>query len=308
MPDSPSISPAVAARGLPFCKLTAAGNDFLCVDNSDGRHDALFTGPAAPEVVRRLCRHGLGVGADGVIVARRLPRHPLADVQARFLEPDGSEAELCGNGTACCAAWWLEHMEPGLDAVTLLTAAGMARGRRSTEGGGRIRVCIPQPRDLQPEETVEVEGRTWTLTRLTIGVPHAMVFVDDVGPLDVARWGGLLRWHPRFAPRGINVNFTQVLGEGEIAVRTFEFGVEAETLACGTGSASAAIITTLARGWNSGLRSGETPVLVQVRGGETLKVWFEVRGAPVEVTDVCLETRVRTVYDGVVRPQFLTGG
>ncbi len=306
MSDLPLISSTVAAHGLPFCKLTAAGNDFLCVDNSDGRYNALFTGSAAPEVVRRLCRHGLGVGADGVIVARRLPQHPLAEVQARFLEPDGSEAELCGNGTACCAAWWLEHLEPGLDAVTMLTAAGLARGRRSAEGGGRIRVCIPQPRDLQPEETIEVEGRPWNLTRLTIGVPHAVVFVDAVEALDVARWGGLLRWHPQFAPRGINVNFTQVLGEGEIAVRTFEFGVEAETLACGTGSASAAIITTLARGWNRGLRSGETPVRVQVRSGETLKVWFETCGTPLTVTDVCLETRVRTVYDGVVRAEFLT--
>jgi diaminopimelate epimerase len=123
--------------------------------------------------------------------------------------------------------------------------------------------------------------------------------------LDVRRAGELLRRHPAFGPRGVNVNFTEILDIGRIAVRTFEFGVEDETLACGTGCSSAAFVTALREQWPDRYLSGSDPVLVDVRGGETLKVWFIARPADNVIEDVCLETRVRAVYDGVMRPEFL---
>lgn len=290
-----------------FTKLTAAGNDFICFDNLSGAYDALLGSPELAVFVRRLCRHGLGVGADGVIFASRGAEHPLANIRARFLEPDGSEAELCGNGTACFTQWVGDAGLVTAPEVVILTVAGMARGKRLPGlPPGRVRVCIPEPHDLRLERPVAVDGVIQPLASVITGVPHAVVFVEDLEGCNVAGLGSRLRWLPEFQPRGINVNFTKVLGEGHIAVRTFEFGVEAETLACGTGSASAAIVTVLKQGWKCAFRCGETPVCVDVRGGETLKVWFEMQ-ADESISNVCLETRVRTVYRGVLAPEFRAG-
>lgn len=291
---------------LRFTKQTAAGNDFLCLNNLDGQLDALLAAGEPATWAARLCRRGLGVGADGVIVACPLPLHPLADIRARFFEPDGSEVELCGNGTACFVQWALdEGLVAGPD-VRVLTPAGIASGRRSDDAGpGRVRVCIPQPHDLQFDRAVKALRRSWTVHTLITGVPHAVVYVEDLAKTDVVRWGRALRWHRLFQPRGINVNFCHVLEPGHLAVRTFEFGVEDETLACGTGSASAAIVSALRLQWPAPYRCGEEPVRVDVRGGETLRVWF-CAGAQAgdAVANVCLEARVRTVYRGELDRAF----
>lgn len=291
-----------------FTKLTAAGNDFVCFDNTGGAYTALLASPALPEFIRRVCRRGLGVGADGVIFASRCASHPQAHVEARFLEPDGSEAELCGNGTACFTQWVGDTGLVTTPEVVIATVAGTARGKRLPGlPPGRVRVCIPEPRQLQLRVPVEVAGQVQELATVITGVPHAVLYVEGLEGCDVAGLGRLIRWHPAFQPRGINVNFTQVLEPGHIAVRTFEFGVEAETLACGTGSASAAIVSVLRLGWKGQYCCGGAPVLVDVRGGETLKVWFELQ-ADHSVAGVCLETRVRTVYTATLAAEFLPAG
>ena len=289
-----------------FTKMTAAGNDFICFDNTGGEFNALIESGKAAGLAKALCRRGLGVGADGLIFASRLDQHPLADIRARFFEPDGSEAELCGNGTACFTQWVLASGLLKGREVRILTDAGMAMGTPNPAEPGRVRVCIPQPFDLQLKVPVEAAGRHWDLATVVTGVPHAVIYVTDLETADVTGWGRAIRFHPLFQPRGINANFVKILGVGHLAVRTFEFGVEAETLACGTGSASAAIITALRENWPRLYWTGDEPVLIDVRGGETLKVWFTCRDG-VAVTDVCLETRVRTVYEGRLSPDMIAG-
>ncbi|MFP4058841.1 MAG: diaminopimelate epimerase [Candidatus Brocadiia bacterium] len=287
---------------IDFTKLSGSGNDFICIDNRDGRLDGLLADEgAAGRLARALCRRGLGVGADGVVFALAAGDPSAADFAVRFFEPDGSEAELCGNGSACFTRWVIEEGWLAGQEVRIETPSGEARGRVGRDG--YVQVCIPVPRELATDIEVEAEGRRWRMDYALTGVPHAVVYVDDVEGVDVARWGAALRRHPRFGPRGVNVNFTQVLGEGRLAVRTFEFGVEGETLACGTGSATAGLMAALRFGWPASyLREGD-PVRVRVRGGDTLRVYYLVHpdGA---IERVCLHTVVRYLYRGRLHPDL----
>ncbi len=292
-----------------FTKLTAAGNDFICIDNTSGRFDAFLESETLKPWVRAICRRGLGVGADGIIFAGQLGDGSGVDICARFLEPDGSEAELCGNGTACFT-WWCVDKElvPGPE-VRILTAAGTATGTVAPGAQGLVRVCVPDPRDLEMNLHLTVKGEPWVADYIVAGTPHVVAYVDDVATLDVAHWGPGFRHHPRFGLRGANANFVQVLDVGEIAVRTYEFGVEAETLACGTGSSAAAILTCIRHRWPRCYRNGDCPVRVHVRSGAVLKIWFtciEEEGAGRRATDVCLETKAQVVYEGTLRAEFAT--
>ena len=287
-----------------FTKLSAGGNDFVCLDNTKGEFNLLLSSNFLPVFVQQVCRRGLSIGADGVIFACHLGSHNGIDVVARFFEPDGSEVELCGNGTACFTYWVVaQHLLAGPE-VLILTAAGTAKGRVDIDNSNRVTVCVPDPKKFDMNVELEVENRKWTLDCVQNGVPHAITFVDDLQNLDVAHWGSLIRHHERFQPRGMNVNFVKVLDVGHIAIRTFEFGVEGETLACGTGSATAAIVSCLRFAWPEEYRCSKTPVKVEVRGEETLKISFACTDQS-NVTDVCLETRARAIYEGEFRPEFL---
>lgn len=290
-------------QSIPFAKLSGAGNDFICIDNRDGRYDEMLSSGAVASLARAACRRGLSVGADGMIFCGRTDGNgDGVDTEARFFEPDGAEAELCGNGTGCFVCWivangWVPNRE-----IHILTAAGVARA--SCTEGGRAKVCIPAPRDRRAGIEIEVKGEPWTVDYLVTGVPHVIAYVDDVACLDVAHWGPGIRHHEYFRPRGANANFVEVLGEGRIAVRTFEFGVESETLACGTGAAAAAISAALRHGWPKEYLNGDRPVEVRVRSGDTVSIWFTV-AADGTIADVCLETVVRYIYEGVLRPELL---
>ncbi|MBN1555282.1 MAG: diaminopimelate epimerase [Phycisphaerae bacterium] len=290
-------------EAIPFWKLSGSGNDFICLDNHDGRLDFLLDDPdRLGRFVRGLCRRGHGVGADGVIFAVESEIEELADLGARFLEADGSECELCGNGTGCFTRFAVLQGLVADGEIRILTPAGVVRASR--QDGRYVRVCIPSPESIRRDLHVSVEGKTFSCDYAVVGVPHLMTYVDDVEAVDVRRWGEALRHHHDFHPRGVNVNFVQVLGEGEIAVRTFEFGVEDETLACGTGSSASAILTALRFEWDGPLRQCETPVLVRARGGDVLRVYFAVNACG-DVTNVCLETLVRVTLQGTLNPEFL---
>ena len=283
---------------IAFVKLSGSGNDFICIDNRDGRFDDMIRSGGAAHFARTLCHRGPSVGADGLIFAEKTDLLPDVHVFARFFEPDGSEAELCGNGTACFIDWavsngWLARDEE----VKALTNAGVVRGQKLR--GKYVRVCIPTPEAMERDVELVIDGTPWKLDYLITGVPHAITYVEDVDRTDVARWGAPIRHHERFGPRGVNVNFVQVLGEGKIAVRTFEFGVEGETLACGTGSASAAILTALRFDWPEEYLSGEKSVSILARSGDILRVGFVVRPDS-SITDVCLDTVVRRVFSGTI--------
>lgn len=290
--------------GIQFTKLTAGGNDFVCLDNTGGCFDALIQSPLLPRFVRLICRRGLAVGADGVIFADRLGDGDGIDICARFMEPDGSEASLCGNGVACFTYWVITGGLIRKTSLRILTAAGTVQGKIADRENGRVLVCVPEPREYRRGLHIVTGDRTWEADFLVTGVPHAVIFVDTVEDLDVHHWGHKIRRHEMFGQEGVNANFVSVLSEGHIAVRTFEYGVEAETLACGTGSSASAIAAALRFDWDTGIRRGERPVLINVRGGEQLKVWF-VQDAAGCVKDVCIEAGVKAVYDGVLRAEVL---
>jgi len=286
-----------------FAKLSGSGNDFICVDNRQGRFDpVLAESTKIAHFSRSLCHRGTGIGADGIIFACQPEIEEVADIAARFFEADGSEAELCGNGTACFLHWatangWVHQSE-----TRILTPAGVVRGQN---GDGRyVRVCIPLPEDMQMDRKIRVGQREWNCDFVVTGVPHVVVYVDDVESVDMPHWGPAFRHHQEFQPRGVNANFVQVLAEGELAIRTWEFGVEGETLSCGTGSAAAAILAARRFNWPTSLRSSEEPVRIRSRSGDILKVYF-TEAEDGTVCDVCLETIVRFIYFGTAHDSLI---
>jgi diaminopimelate epimerase len=288
---------------IKFVKLSGSGNDFLCLDNRGRRFDPLLADPErVGRFARAVCRRGLGVGADGAIFACPVEDGVQADIAARFLEADGSEAELCGNGTAVFVRWvtaagWFDRPE-----LRVLTQAGIVVGR--PVDAPYVRVCIPLPHGLRSGEHLHVARRDWEYDFVVTGVPHAVLYVEDLSRLEVSHWGPLIRHHKQFAPRGVNANFVQVMGEGRLAIRTFEFGVEDETLACGTGCAAAAILATIRFDWPDDIRRGDRPVLLQTRGGDTLRVYLTLEAANV-VRDLCLDTVVRFAYSAELHQELV---
>ena len=285
------------APTIEFTKSSGSGNDFVCIDNRDGRHAAMLAdGARVATFARAICRRGLGVGADGVIFAGTPEISGVADIGARFFEADGSETELCGNGTACFAHWAIaEGFVPDRE-IGILTNAGVVLASRVAPP--YVRVCLPVPMNVQRDLEIVLDGFLCLCDFALVGVPHAVIYVDDVERADVARLGPLLRHHKRFAPAGVNANFVQVLEPGKIALRTYEYGVEGETMACGTGSAAAAMLATLRYGWQS-ITCGRRPVEVLAHSGDTLRIYFTC--APDgSIVDPCLETVVRVAYRAVL--------
>jgi len=318
-------------ESIDFAKLSGSGNDFICIDNRHGSfEEILSSAERIGHFARTLCRRSLGIGADGVIFACEPQIEQVADIAARFFEADGSETELCGNGTACFIQWvtrngWVPPRE-----ISVLTPAGVVRGGDGDPPsdplpppgtaitGNYVRVCIPSPENIETDLELMVDGSPLKCDFIVTGIPHVITYVDDICKVDVARLGPALRHHEHFGPRGANANFVQVLAEGKIALRTFEFGVEGETLACGTGSAAAAILSAMRFrllraekkrpwgpfNWSAGYASGAEPVRVKVRSGDVLKIYFTLQKDG-SIADVCLETVVRFIYSGKIQPELV---
>ncbi|MHC4562386.1 MAG: diaminopimelate epimerase [Planctomycetota bacterium] len=285
-----------------FWKLTAAGNDFACIDNRDGRfHELISDQQAIGHFVHRLCERHTGIGADGVIFANTPEIDDVADIAARIFEWDGSEVELCGNGTACFVHWATRMGYVPSGEIQVLTPAGIVRGQNGTER--YVRVCISLPKDMKTDLDVPIQGGTVPCDFVITGIPHTVTFVDDIAAADVAGIGPKLRHHEMFKPRGVNANFVQVLGEGEIAMRTWEFGVEGETLACGTGSAASAILAARRFGWMDAFDGCDEPIRVHTRGGDVLRVFFSLDDNG-EFDDLCLESVVTMLYHATLHPSL----
>lgn len=208
---------------LSFVKYHGAGNDFILIDNR-----ALFFDPAC---VPALCHRKMGIGADGVIL---LEPHSTADFRMRIFNCDGSEAASCGNGLRCLMRFIVDL---GLPRKTYQIAAGATHVEIALLEDNRAHVHLGKTPHVKP---LYIEGRELFFT--DTGVPHAVQFVSDVHQVDVAKEGAVLRRHPHFAPHGTNVNFATLLPDGSIAIRTYERGVEGETLACGTGATAVGVV------------------------------------------------------------------
>jgi diaminopimelate epimerase len=241
---------------LNFTKMNGAGNDFVMVDNRDLKNSL------ARDTIARLCDRHRGVGADGLIAIE--PAEGQADFRMRYYNADGGEAEMCGNGARCFARF--ASRIAGLpDAVSFETMAGVITAKLL---GDEVQLQMSQPKDLALGTKLPVHGQEQTIHFVNTGVPHAVVVVDNLGKVDVPLTGAAIRYHDHFAPKGTNANFIEVQGPRLLAIRTYERGVEGETLACGTGVCAAALI-------HHALTGEASPIEVRVKGGETLKVSFE---------------------------------
>lgn len=258
-----------------FTKYEGAGNDFILIDNRDG----VFTPEA--EAIARLCDRHFGIGADGVMT---LARSAEIDCSMRYYNADGSEGEMCGNG-ARCFALFAEHLGIGGETKYFDAADGLhtARIRRSKGPAGEIELGMTAVREIRT-------GDGWWF--LNTGVPHYVEFVDDLAATDVIGRGRIIRRDTARFPQGTNVNFVQVTGDGTIRVRTYERGVENETLACGTGATAAAIVTAFAR------QPHTTDFRITVPGG-ALAVRFSHEQGTQTYTDIRLTGPARRVFEGV---------
>lgn len=265
-------------KNIRFTKLNGSGNDFIFVDNMDRSLDA----DKMIDFVRNVCRRGLSVGADGVMFIEPSER---ADFKWRFFNADGSEAEMCGNGGRCAVRFAKEY-GIGSGDVSFETIAGIIDG--SIEGSV-VKLRMTEAFDFKAGVEVELKGRRVVLDCLNTGVPHAVEFVEDAETVDLAGDGRQIRYHEAFAPSGTNANFCQVTGPNSLILRTYERGVEDETLACGTGAVATAILAA-----TRGLV--EPPVEVSVKSGEILTIFFSGRGA--EVADIYMQGETRLVYEG----------
>jgi diaminopimelate epimerase len=192
---------------------------------------------------------------------------------------------MCGNGARCFARF-VQRLTGARDGITFETLAGVIKAEFD---GKRVRVTLTQPARLRLNEVVKLSTGEKQIHSLNTGVPHAVLFVADADKAMVQQLGPEIRSHKHFAPKGTNVNFVQVLAPGHIRVRTFERGVEGETLACGTGVTASAIISARVHTFAS-------PVKVQVQGGDELEVSFKDNGN--EIADVRLTGPAELVFEG----------
>lgn len=265
----------VRKRKFDFTKMVASGNDFIVFDN---RRSNLKNGP---EIAKKICPRTTGIGADGLIFIEQSRR---ADFKMRIFNPDGSEAEMCGNGIRCAALF------KGKRNSKIETLAGFLNAEISDEG---IKVKMTEPEDMQLNVNLNIDGRVYQVNYVNTGVPHAVYFVEDIDTARVRMLGRLIRYHRQFEPEGTNVDFQEVVGPGEISIRTYERGVEAETLACGTGSVASALV------YHHKFIYTEGPqvVTVKTRSNEVLEVYFDYKNGTFE--DVWLKGKAQIVYKGV---------
>ncbi|HNV86334.1 MAG TPA: diaminopimelate epimerase [Candidatus Omnitrophota bacterium] len=261
-------------KTIPFYKMEATGNDFVVVDN----RRKIVLNPA--KFAREACDRCAGIGADGVLL---IENSRAADFKMRIINADGSEAEMCGNGSRCAGLFARTVLKKPAK-LSVETLAGMIRleVKKNT-----VRAGLSAPRDFRDRFSLEVEGKTYPCYFINTGVPHTVLFVDGFDGFSPEFLGEKIRFHKEFAPKGTNVNFVRKDPGNSIYVRTYERGV-GMTRACGTGVTASAIISAIASGYRS-------PVTVGTLGGE-LKVGFGLNETT--VSEVTLEGKAVTVFKG----------
>jgi len=263
---------------IPFMKMSGSGNDFILIDH----RDPFLEENRLKDFIRRVCQRRISVGADGLILIERSEK---ADFKWRFFNADGSEAEMCGNGGRCVARF--AHLRkiagPSLSFETL---AGIISAQVS---GKRVKLQMTKPHGLKLDQKISVAGEPQIFSAINTGVPHAVIFVEDLEGTDVVRMGRATRHHGHFAPAGTNANFVRLEDHSRLSIRTYERGVEDETLACGTGVVASALVAAF-KGFVT------SPVSVRTRGGEILTVHFEIEAG--EVKKVFFEGDVHIIYEG----------
>lgn len=265
---------------LKFYKMSGAGNDFVVLDNRKGEVSASIP---LDQFAAKVCDRHRSIGGDGILLVEPSSRK---NFRMRYYNADGSEADMCGNGARCIARF-----------ASIIGAAGESMEFENLAGdfkaeilkGGKVRVQMSKPHSMKLNLQVEVDGQFLVAHSINTGVPHLVVPVRDIDDFPVEALGRKLRFHKDFAPKGTNVNFVGLKDKHAIKERTYERGVEGETLACGTGAVASAILMAA-----SG--ACESPVAVTTSGGDTLEVSFNLKGE--EVTDVVMTGGAEITFEG----------
>jgi diaminopimelate epimerase len=266
----PKRSPAIV-----FSKMSGAGNDFIVIDDPSGELDE-----SGSELARSLCPRRTSIGADGLVLVGREGR---GDFSVAYFNSDGSRA-ACGNGYRCAARFAYQNSFAG-KTMEFSTDSGMLRAEVSRDA---VRVAMPDPTDVKLNQSLTVDDKDIDYHFVSVGVPHVVIEVPDVDQVDVVGVGGSIRRHEAFSPEGANVNFISSAGDG-ISMRTYERGVEDETLACGTGAVASSAVMVL-------LGKEESPVQISTRSGSLLVASLEVAGG--RPASVWLEGPADLVYIG----------
>ncbi len=273
-----------------FTKMSGSGNDFIVIDNRQGELPAELAG----EFTRLVSRRRLSIGADGVVLIEPATE-PDVDFDWRYINADGSDGEMCGNGAMCGARFATLHQIAPPESA-FLTPSGVIHavttGRREDSA---VRIAIARPGPVRHSIAVTIGGLEMTFSAIQVGVPHAVAIVPDADRfpdgMSFNAFGRATRLHEAFAPAGTNVNIITVRDRNTIRMRTYERGVEDETLACGTGAIASAIVAA-----NLGLV--DPPVNVIVSSGRRLRVHFALNGD--QASDVLLEGQAHIIADGVI--------
>ena len=275
----------IAQFPVPFVKMSGTGNDFIIIDN----RQAVIAREALPEFAAKVCRRKFSAGADGLIL---IENSDQADFKWQFLNADGSVAEMCGNGARCAARFAYMH---GIASARMRfeTLAGIIEAQVADT---QVSVKMTDPVDLQMHREIIVDDSPLLLHSVDTGVPHAVVFVNDIDTMDVCALGSRLRHHEAFFPAGTNVNFVQEL-DGVFKVRTYERGVEDETLACGTGATASALVAAF-------LGHTTSPVEIITSGGDRLVIVFELKDGD-SAENVFLKGPAYVVYKGELSAESL---
>jgi diaminopimelate epimerase len=265
---------------IPFLKMHGAGNDFVVIDH---RTPLLPADPGA--LVAAMCDRRRGIGADGVLL---LERDPDLDFAMRYFNSDGRPADYCGNGARCLARLALDLGLGAAGRVRFRTAAGVQSAERLDDG--RLAVAFGRVARAGDPFAVEAAGRSFEGCLIGAGVPHFVVGVERVEAVPLEHWAPALRRHERFGAAGTNVDFVARIAPARVAMRTYERGVEAETLACGSGAIASAV-------WAAG--AGERPpIAVLTAGGDTLMVSLEEDPSDPSAWQVRLTGPVEVAFTG----------
>jgi len=259
-----------------FYKMSGSGNDFIVVDNRnkvvEETHLASF--------IARVCRRKMSVGADGFILVENTDD---ADFGWRFYNSDGSVADMCGNGARCVARFAYLNQISG-PKMSFKTQAGIVQAQVNDD---RVKIKMPDPTDFKKDYVLNLENSSQLISSINTGVPHVVITVNDIDDVEVVKLGREIRSHKKFAPAGTNVNFIHPLKKNVIAVRTYERGVEDETLACGTGAVAGAIIM-------ADKSNIESPINIITRSGEQLNIYYTQKEG--RYYDIYLEGDARIIY------------
>lgn len=265
---------------IPFMKLSGAGNDFVIINNLNRVVDS--TDSEFMNFVMKVCQRRMSVGADGVLLVE-----PTEDVdfRMRYFNADGGEVETCGNGARCISKFaYLNGIVS--EQMRFLTNAGIYEAEVV---GENVKVRMSDPTDIRINVPLRLEDGGHNVGFANSGVPHVVFFVDDLEATDVFDLGQQTRYHNDFKPAGTNANFIRIHSQELIEIRTYERGVENETLACGTGSIASAIVSAT-------LGKVKSPVSVKTASGVVLKIHFDLEND--EAKNVYLEGDARVIFAG----------